>query len=67
MLGREIAPTGTLGSSSDSDPESDGYASRSVEMPPSSSSDSSSSSVESSGIQWAVNLNLMQRLSRSSP
>lgn len=41
-----------LGSSSDSDPESDGYASRSVETPPPSSSSpgSSSSSVESSGI-----------------
>lgn len=41
-----------LGSSSDSDPESDGYASRSVETPSSSSSSlgSSSSSVESSGI-----------------
>ena len=40
---------GTLGSSSDSDPESDGYASRSVETPPSSSS--SSSSVEPPGIR----------------
>ena len=47
------ATSGTLGSVSDSDPESDGYASRSVETPPSSSSSSgsSSSSAESSGIQ----------------